>query len=137
MNKDNLSRCVEHLCVKLPAIAIYLFGSQASETPIEWSDYDLAILYDDQTKLDPLYRYELQEELSEILRSDVDLVFLNDAGPVIAMQIVTKGKLIYEDLNRKHDHNAFVMHLFSQYAEFKELIAPMIRQIHERWSEDR
>ncbi|NQY63713.1 MAG: nucleotidyltransferase domain-containing protein [Alteromonadaceae bacterium] len=101
----------DHPNVKL----IYLFGSQASGQQHGNSDWDLAILND--TKLDPLNRWQLSEKLAELLKTDVDLVDLKEASTVLQMQIVTKGSLLFD---KNNDSAAFEMMVFSMYGRLQE-----------------
>lgn len=74
--------------------AIYQFGSSATGTEHRHSDVDLAFLA--TTPLDPLARFDVQQTLASVLKRDVDLVDLRAASPVMAMQVLSTGRLLHE-----------------------------------------
>ena len=97
-------------------IAAYRFGSSAAGTTRPDSDVDLAILC--ARRLDPVARFELQEQVAGALRTDVDLVDLRAASTVMASQIVTTGVLLYEgDAPARHVFEDFV---YGRYARLNE-----------------
>lgn len=69
-----------------------------------------------------MQRFDMQAELSDIFGHDVDLICLNEADPIIGMQIYKNGNL----LNRSGSglSNYFIK-LFEQYIEIKTLRKPM------------
>jgi predicted nucleotidyltransferase len=75
-------------------IAIYRFGSTAQGAATADSDIDVALLA--RTPLPANMRFGLQEQLAGALRTDVDLVDLASASPVMAVQVIGHGELIYE-----------------------------------------
>ena len=76
-------------------VAIYRFGSSVSGERSPESDIDLAVLA--TTPLDPLLRFDLQERLASTLSQNVDLVDLRAASPVMAIQVIGKGRLILDE----------------------------------------
>lgn len=72
---------------------LYLFGSQANGTSNTQSDIDLAVLLPE--KLDPVQRFECQEQLAIHLGKDVDLVDLLSASTVLQHQVIHHGKLLW------------------------------------------
>jgi predicted nucleotidyltransferase len=75
-------------------IAIYRFGSTAQGTDTPASDADIAILA--HARVDPVRRFDVQEGLAAEIGRDVDLVDLVNASPVLAIQVITGGHLIYD-----------------------------------------
>ena len=75
-------------------VAIYRFGSSVSGARSPDSDVDLAVLA--SAPIDPLHRFDLQERLAVALRQSVDLVDLRTAPPVMAIQVIGKGRLLLE-----------------------------------------
>ena len=69
--------------------AVYVFGSFANNTYNENSDIDIAILFKD--KKTPLEIFKLQEELSLLLKRDVDLIDLENSNTVFAYEIINKS----------------------------------------------
>ena len=79
--------------------AAYLFGSVASGRTRHDSDIDIAVLMAERLKPEKRFRQRLQliEGLgAAVHRSDVDVVILNDAPPLLAHRILSKGRLIFE-----------------------------------------
>ena len=94
---------------------IYLFGSQADGSATSHSDIDVAVLL--PNKLDPIQRFESQQQLSIIFNLDVDLVDLLAASTVLQNQIVMTGQCIFGDENAKC---AFEMQVLSMYQRLNE-----------------
>lgn len=97
-------------------VAVYRFGSTAQGTATESSDTDVAILAG--TRLAPEHRFELQEALAGRLGRDVDLVDLARASTVMAMQVITGGRLLFDDASGQRDR--FEDLTFSAYARLNE-----------------
>jgi uncharacterized protein len=79
--------------------AAYLFGSVAAGRPRPDSDIDIAVLVDRRVRparrLD--YRLKLMADLGAALRrSDVGVVILNEAPPLLAHRVLSKGTLVFE-----------------------------------------
>jgi predicted nucleotidyltransferase len=94
--KRAVLRCLEQYSEVLVA---YLFGSVAKGQTHAGSDVDIAVLVSDEVmKSDPFrYRLKLISDLMSALgRDDVDLVFLNEAPPLLAHRVLRDGKLILE-----------------------------------------
>lgn len=75
-------------------VAIYRFGSVAGGTAGPESDIDLAVLT--PRPLDAAIRFDLQERLALVLRRPVDLVDLRSVSPVMAIQVIAHGALLYD-----------------------------------------
>ncbi|HVH29768.1 MAG TPA: nucleotidyltransferase domain-containing protein [Vicinamibacterales bacterium] len=79
--------------------AAYIFGSTATGRSRPESDVDVAVLLAQRpgrgrTLTD---RLRLIADLDSALhRSDVDVVILNDAPPLLAHRILSKGRLVFE-----------------------------------------
>ena len=69
--------------------AIYLFGSFANNTFTENSDIDIAVLF--KEKKSPLEIFKLSEELSFILKRDVDLIDLESTNTAFAYEIINNS----------------------------------------------
>jgi predicted nucleotidyltransferase len=94
--RDGVARCVSK---RREIQAAYIFGSVASGRTRPDSDVDVAVLLNPKSlRLGSLdYRLELAAEISSALgRSDVDLIILNEAPPVLAHQVLSKGRLVFE-----------------------------------------
>ena len=75
-------------------VAVYRFGSSAEGTTHRHSDTDIAVLT--RSGLPAATRFDLQEKLSSLIGTDVDLVDLSTASPVLAIQVVARGELLHE-----------------------------------------
>jgi uncharacterized protein len=75
-------------------VAVYRFGSSVGDGQHSESDVDLAILA--SAPVDPLLRFDLQERLASVLGRDVDLIDLRSTSPVMAVQVVGKGRLVLD-----------------------------------------
>lgn len=96
--------CIDLL---LPAIAadrrieaFYLFGSRTSDTATPDSDLDVAVYTGSGFTGDDLLA--LHGDFVRLLRSDrLDLVWLNQADPVVAFSVIRDGRLLhYRDADR-------------------------------------
>jgi predicted nucleotidyltransferase len=79
------------------ALAV-LFGSHARQTDHAGSDVDVAVL--PQTQWPLAAELELQAELEARLRRPVDLVRVEDAGPLLAWEIARDGLFVVGDERR-------------------------------------
>jgi predicted nucleotidyltransferase len=76
-------------------VAVYRFGSSVSGERSPGSDVDLAVLA--TTPIDPMLRFDLQEQLASALHQSVDLVDLRAASPVMAIQVIGKGRVLLDN----------------------------------------
>ncbi len=101
----------------LPAvIAIYRFGSSVGDVQGPESDIDLAVL--SEAPLDSVRRFDLQERVALALRRSVDLVDLRSASPVMAIQVIAKGMLLYD--GDSGTRGLFEDHVYGAYARLNE-----------------
>jgi predicted nucleotidyltransferase len=92
--QPELSRILERHGVRLA----YLFGSQAAGRARADSDVDVAVLLRPDLSDDARFetRLALIGELGQLLRTDnVDLVVLNEAPPLLAYEVLHKGRVLY------------------------------------------
>lgn len=111
-------------------ISVDLFGSYAENRATDRSDVDIALLFDPKEVSSPLTLIAWKEDLSSLLGKDVDLVCLNTASPIIGMQVAIHRKNLL--LKNPLAYANYQMFLFTDYAELKELRAPMERDILKR-----
>jgi predicted nucleotidyltransferase len=97
-------------------VAIYRFGSSADGTTHPESDTDVAVLA--RNRLRPADRFDLQERLAARLGCDVDLVDLAVTTPVLAIQIVARGRLLFDGDADARGH--FEDRTFSAYARLND-----------------
>lgn len=117
------STLVKKVCEALAKLgnieAIYLFGSHAEGKANQYSDVDVAVLCAPDQVLTDLERLHLQQDLSDAIGQECDLIVLNGASPILVMQVLHKGKLIY--LRHAKVLHRFVMVSITQYADFKKI----------------
>ena len=93
----------------------FLFGSSGRGEVTTLSDVDIAIYF---IRAVDFYRINgLREDLSELLGRETDIVVLNNASPIIRMQVLKKGTLIL-DLNRRL-YNEFFVDTVKEYDDLK------------------
>mgnify|MGYP001589176618 FL=1 len=75
---------------------MYLFGSWAAGKSRKNSDADVAILLN-PSAAKKAFKLQLrwQEELARILGTNVDLVILNEADPLLKFQVYSKGRPVH------------------------------------------
>jgi len=95
----------------------FLFGSFASKRIRPFSDVDIGILFEPVPEIHATN--DMREELSSILQREVDLAVLNHASPILNMQILKNGILLYAR-DRKHFHRFFV-DTVNQYDDLKRI----------------
>jgi predicted nucleotidyltransferase len=85
---------IHQLRTDLPSVqAIYLFGSVVSEHFTEDSDVDIAILPSEP--LSSFTRWQLLNQMANVLNRDVDLIDLANATTVMQFQVVSTGERIF------------------------------------------
>lgn len=75
-------------------VALYVFGSFATERERKGSDLDLAVMV--REKMEGETRLNLETQLSNVLGCDVDLVVFGQVSPLLQHQVLKYGRLIYE-----------------------------------------
>jgi uncharacterized protein len=93
----------EHLDGRFGLDALWLFGSEAIGSAGPFSDIDLAGLF--RGRPSALELLEARDALGVLLGRDVDLVDLERASPVVAMQVLRHGRLLV-DANPRRRHQA-------------------------------
>ena len=106
-------------------IAIYLFGSRVADAVHESSDFDIAVLPTEPIPAQK--RWDIQQELAIILRSDVDLVDLRSASTVMRFQVVATGELLYS--SDSTEVATFEMVTLSMYTRFNEERREILEQV--------
>ena len=109
-------------------ISAYLFGSRAEGRAHRESDTDLGVLLDRDLLPSRNARFDasllLGARLAGVLEADrIDVVVLNDAPPLLARRIVTRGRRVYcADLEIDH---AFVRDAQLRAADLEPFLARM------------
>jgi len=115
-------------------VAVYLFGSQATNKTVRSSDVDIGILLDKYDRaIETEKRNQYLVELTNILRKEVHPVILNSAGEELMRQIFLKGKCIL--VRNPEKLSLFKMTMYARIADFgyyrDQLQSGLIRNIME------
>ena len=94
VTKSVNDRIIEYLSQKIDPDFIVLFGSRATGRSHSKSDYDLAF-YKKNLSLSNFQLYTMSQELSLLVKNDVDLLDLNFANTVFKAQIFSTGICLY------------------------------------------
>lgn len=97
-------------------IVVYQFGSSVAGMTHRESDVDVAVLA--PRRLGVTERFDLQEHVAASLGRDVDLVDLQSASTVMAMQVVSTGTVLFD--GAPEARGAFEDRTFSSYARLNE-----------------
>jgi predicted nucleotidyltransferase len=124
----NYRPAVDLLVSAIPdLVAIYLFGSRARGDTTPESDVDIAILVD--ARLDSIVRFELQERIAACLHCNVDLVDLRAASPVIRVQVLEHGIVLFErDSSERQSFEATTLSAYTRLNEERRAIVDDIRR---------
>lgn len=81
---------------RYPVVVAYLFGSQAAGTTTLLSDVDVAVLLEAGTPSPGVVQAALISDLMLALhRSDIDVVILNTAPPLLKERVISRGRVLY------------------------------------------
>ena len=95
LENDQITKIIDFARGHSEISVIYLFGSHAAGRQRSKSDIDLGILF--VKDIDGFTRINLETEISNLLKKDVDLIDMKRSGPVLRHQIYKYGRLIYHD----------------------------------------
>jgi predicted nucleotidyltransferase len=111
-------------------IAVHRFGSSAEGPLRAGSDLDDAVLA--RRPLEPMERFELQEDLALALGRSVDLVDLRRASVVMRMQVIAGARVLasYDPVEQER----FEITVYSSYARLNEERRDILTQIMEERS---
>lgn len=121
MFKDINKKEINSVAKKFNLNFLGLFGSQATGSAGENSDFDIA--YSRKGEISYSDEVFLQEELAGLLKTEVekiDLVNVAKAGPLLMKQIAQEGKVLAEP--KKNSFDYFVMYAYSRYLDAKFLL---------------
>ena len=128
MTADEIHRITAILDKWFGVDELWLYGSEAEGTARADSDVDLAALFRRRPK--DLDIFDARTELEEELRRDVDLVDLDQAPPILAMQVLKHGRLLV-DRNPSRRHDSF-SRIVSLYEDVKILRRESERALFQR-----
>jgi len=99
--------------------AVYLFGSTATGKTGKLSDIDVAVLLKKMPDAEGLLalKLDLISEFSGVFGSNrIDFVLLNDAAPLLAFEVISKGQLVY---GKRADVAGFEANISTQYHDIR------------------
>lgn len=103
----------------------FVFGSVAKGRERGESDVDIAVLFSNKP---PFKRsFEIKDEISDILKKEIDIAVLNDASPILCMQVLKNGKIIFE--RKKGEYSKFFVNTSKLYYDLKICRAEVERKI--------
>ena len=110
------SDTLKDLFVKMSEILlVFIHGSVAKGRTRIDSDIDIAVLFNKKPSFEQLFK--IKDEVSENLNKEIDLTVLNDASPVIKMQVLKNGKLLFE--RNKGEYARFFVNTVKVYDDLK------------------
>ena len=109
-------------------IALYRFGSFATDYQTTGSDLDMAFLAD--KPLDNVIRWNLAQKIASLINRDVDLIDLFEASVVMRFQIIGYGTRIYCQEPSLCDN--FECLVYSMYQRLHEERKDIIKDIQQR-----
>lgn len=111
-------------------VAAILFGSESLGTASVDSDIGIALLYASNHIPNPISVLGFRQQISDEMRQDVDIVLLNKASPIIAMQAIKNGvPLLIRD---QKVYDAYEVQLITDYADVKHMREPFEKNILKR-----
>lgn len=119
---DGLVRAlVRLLSQRLGLDALWVFGSVEAGTARPDSDLDLAGLFRTTPAVEELLA--ARAEIAALAGREVDLVDLERASPILAMQVLRRGRLVHEQSPARRVR--FVAGLIGRYEDLKRFRAPI------------
>ncbi|MCS7198325.1 MAG: nucleotidyltransferase domain-containing protein [Candidatus Bipolaricaulota bacterium] len=116
--------------------ALYLFGSVVHGALTPLSDLDVAVFLPESVPSEEYFdrRLQMTLDLMELLRaSEIDLVILNHAPPLLKYKVVTTGKLLYSRDERAL--NRFELRVLTEYLDFKPVLDMQFEYLQRRLKE--
>jgi predicted nucleotidyltransferase len=134
MNDKLINKLKAYFEDKSEVIAVYLFGSQATDKNDCSSDVDIGILIDiNDRATEKEKRNQYMAELAHILKKEIHPVILNSAAEELMRQIFLKGKCILKKNSEKL--SLFKMTMYARIADFSyyrdQMQSGLIRNIME------
>lgn len=108
---------VEIIKLNIPEVEIiYIFGSYAEGTQTKESDVDIAFY--SIKEYSEYFIFEIAQEISKILKKEVDLVQLKKSSTVFQKEVISKGIFIFE--KNKIEREIFENTVLKKYMRLNE-----------------
>ena len=128
--QEQIRQAQSYLEVRFGLDVLGVYGSEARGTAKRRSDFDLAGLF--RGRPAPEDVLDTAAELAGRLGRDVDLVDLDRASPILAMQVLRHGRLLVDrNLRRRH---AFFSRTVSLYEDLKIVRRPIEQALYRRFA---
>jgi len=115
VTSDDLQKTVSFLDRRFGLETLWLFGSEARGASRPGSDLDFAAFF--RRRPSALEVLDAREDLKGALHREVDLVDLDQASPILGMQVLRYGRLLVDrDAPRRY---AFFSRTISMYEDVK------------------
>lgn len=124
---DIIAQLVHTLEQDTRIASAYVFGSLGSKHFGAESDVDIGLLFYPDKIPNACAVFELKNEISELTGVDVDLVLLNTSSPIICMQVLRKGKIIFE--RDRKTRIEFFVRTINTYSDLKMVRAAIEKKI--------
>ena len=100
---------------------VYIFGSAVKNSQLAPHDIDVAILHDSDIgmKEKMLIQEQVLDIVEKIFKLESNVIFVNEASPLLKCQVIKYGKLIFE--RHKGIDSGFRFRVLTEYFEYKEL----------------
>lgn len=118
INTENIKNMLD----KEPSVIFaYLYGSRAKGNVNHKSDWDIGIYFTKESlEIDPWHDFKIGAKLSQILKSEVEVVVLNKTlSPILGFEIIGRGKLLVDkDKNLRLDFENRVLRNYYDWLYF-------------------
>lgn len=114
-------RITEYVSEKEEILIAWLFGSMVTGTSRPDSDVDIALLLRRDSEPDADRFLSLKSDLASLLKRDVDIVILNQASPIVRMQVLEKGEKLFE--RERRAYLEFFVRTMNEYDDLKRIRA--------------
>jgi predicted nucleotidyltransferase len=132
MDKEHeklLDKVLTKIQAEIPGIiAIVLFGTFGTEYETAQSDLDIALL--SKGKLDPVFLWNLAQEIAREVRRDVDLIDLCQASTVFRVHILASGQVLF--CADEYEFGQFDTTSFSMYFHLQEMRKGILEDYEKR-----
>jgi uncharacterized protein len=95
----------------------FLFGSVPRGRATDQSDVDVAVLFEQRPEMREINR--LRDDLASMLGQETDVVVLNTASPIVKMQVLKHGTVLFE-LHKKFRYRFFQLTI-REYDDLKRV----------------
>jgi uncharacterized protein len=117
----------EFLAGRQDILLAFLFGSEASGRPHAGSDVDIALLFHSGRIPSNDQLSGIEDELVRLLKRETDVVVLNDASPILKMQVLRNGHKLVEQNRRVYSE--FFVRTVNEYDDLKRVRAVIEKKI--------